>query len=173
MEVKFVIYIIGGILYFFYKKSQESKKKADPLPQPQEKASEEPKRTKPAYNPLDEVRQELQRKAAAVEAKRNLSTPVPKPVQSVQRVSIPKEILIHEKKKATFGEGANDAPVYERELLESEKTVRGDVRLKNEGIYRVETMEEARALADDTTTADYEFDAKQAFIGSLIFEKKF
>jgi hypothetical protein len=96
-------------------------------------------------------------------------------VQTTSQKPIPpKDLFIKEKKKATFGEGANDAPIYEREETQWDRTARGgDIKLKNEGIYRVETMEEARALADNPEETTYDFDAKQAFIGSLIFERKF
>lgn len=172
MEVKLIIYIVGGILYFLYKRAQEAKKETPPATETNEQAPAEPKPIRPpAYNPMDELRRELQRKQAAAEAQKRLSAP--QPLQTAQRVSQPKEILIHEKKTATFGEGANDAPVYERELLEPEKTVRGNIKLKNEGVYKIETMEEARASADDTGVTEYEFDAKQAFIGSVIFERKY
>ncbi|GEM_PF-1852089 len=177
MEIKFIIYIVGGILYFLYKKTQDDKK-AVPPPQPkteEQQAAPEPKPVRPpANNPLEELRREAKRRQDALEAQKKLSTPAaPQPILSSQKTNIPKDIFLHEKKKATFGEGANDAPVYERGVNAPEKIVRGDVRLKNEGIYRVETMEEARALADDAAFEEYEFDAKQAFIGSVIFERKF
>jgi hypothetical protein len=177
MEIKVVIYIIGGILYFLYsvgKKAQEKEKQksaANPpvtTTEPETVAKPKPIRP-PAYNPLEDVMREVKRKQEAIEAQKKLATPQP----TFQKSSPPKDILIHEKKKATFGEGANDSPVYERDLVASEKTVRGDIKLKNEGVYRVETMEEARALADTVETSEYEFDAKQAFIGSIIFERKY
>ena len=140
----------------------------------QQSATPEPKSVRPpANNPLEELRREAKRRQDALDAQKKLSTPAAQPILSSPKANTPKEIFLHEKKKATFGEGANDSPVYEREPVGPEKIVRGDVRLENEGIYRVETMEEARALADDTAVIEYEFDAKQAFIGSLIFERKF
>jgi hypothetical protein len=178
VEVKLIIYIVGGIIYFVYtmmKKANAQKNAIPPLPNttgPDTSTQSRPIKP-PASNPLEEVMAEIRRKQALAEAqKRTVSTQQAKPQPTFQK-STPKDIFIHEKKKATFGEGANDAPVYEREVLPSEKIVRGDIKLKNEGIYRVETMEEARALADNTETSTYDFDAKQAFIGSLIFERKF
>ena len=175
-----IIYIIGGILYFLYKvgkNAQEKEKAAKTTPNttaPETEAPATPKPIRPpAYNPLEEVMREVKRKQEAIEAQKKLSSPKPAQSTIFQKSAPQKDILVHERKKATFGEGANDAPVYERDLVESEKIVRGDIRLKNEGIYRVESMEEARALADVVETSDYEFDAKQAFIGSVIFERKY
>jgi hypothetical protein len=178
MEAKLVIYIIAGIIYFVYtmvKKANEQKNSTPPPPRttsPDTSTQSRPIKP-PASNPLEEVMAEIRRKQALAEAQKKIVTAQQTKPQPTFQKSAPKDIFIHEKKKATFGEGANDAPVYERELLPSEKTVRGDIKLKNEGVYRVETMEEARALADNPETTVYDFDAKQAFIGSLIFERKF
>ena len=174
---KLIIYAIGGVLYFLYtawKKSQEPQKPA-PKPQPQNETpvNTQPKPVKPTFSStLEEIRQEIKQKQTEAE-KQNKPLTIPRAQPIVQKTTPAKDLFIHEKKKATFGQGADDAPVYEREVPASEKIVRGDIKLKNEGIYRVETMEEARALADKTEESSYEFDAKQAFIGSIIFERKF
>jgi hypothetical protein len=176
VEVKLIIYIIGGVLYFFYKKMQDDKKKAaeNTAPVNDEPQTEAPKPVSaPARNPLDDLRRELKRQQEAAEAQKKLSIPPPQPFQTSQKANTPKDIFIHEKKKATFGEGANDAPVYERDISPSEKTVRGDIKLKNEGVYRIESLEEAKTGNDDAEAEAYVLDAKQAFIGSVIFERKF
>jgi hypothetical protein len=175
---KLIIYAIGGILYFLYtawKKQQEPQKPVPKsVPQTEAPVENEPRPIRPpAHIPFKEAIAEEKRKQAAAEARKKLSTTTQTAQTVFQKPAQPKDIFIHEKKKATFGQGADDAPVYERDVPASEKIVRGDIKLKNEGIYRVETMEEARALADNTDVSVYEFDAKQAFIGSVIFERKF
>ena len=174
MEIKFIIYIVGGILYFFYKKTQDAKKNVPPPVNEPAQTTQQPRPIKPpAYNPLEEAGRELQRRQAAAEARKKAAMPERKPLLTAQKADTPKDIFIREKKQATFGQGADDAPVYEDELPVSAKMERRNIRLENEGIYKVETMEEARALADQVAVSDYDFDAKQAFIGSIIFERKY
>lgn len=86
-----------------------------------------------------------------------------------------KDILIHEKKGKQFQEGiSNYESTYERELTAEDKIVRGDLKIENEGVYRIESMaeQEAREAAELANTA-YSFNAREAIIGSIILERKF
>lgn len=173
------MYAIAGVLYFLYtigKKAQE-KEKEEAAKRKAAQGDSAPKQvtvSPPVAKPFDEVMREQKRQQAAKEARQKALEQKPKPLTTFQqKKEQPKDIFIKEKKKATFGQGVLDAPVYEDEVVENENNKRGDIRLVNEGIYKVQTMEEARAEADVTAGADYEFDAKQAFIGSVIFERKY
>ena len=175
MEIKVIVYIIAGILYFFFsmkKKMDEKNKKSVPV---NEAEPEKPKTVSPPSadsKSMQEVLREIKRKQAEQDAKKNLNTP--KPVaQKVKKVTQPAELLIREKKAATFGEGKTDEPVYEDLYGGRATNQRGDIRLENEGIYKIQTMEEAREEADKEVMVDYAFDAKQAFIGSIILERKY
>ncbi len=169
---KIIIYTISGVLYFLYtawKKSQQQKPAPKQHPPTQAPQNNTPTPIKPTFSStLDEIQQEIKQKQAAAA---NANKPLNKPM--MQKTTQGKDLFVHQKKKATFGQGAEDAPVYVHDVPAAEKVVRGDIQLKNEGIYRVETMEEARELADKTEESSYELDAKQAFIGSVIFERKF
>jgi hypothetical protein len=170
MEPKVIIYIVVGILYFFfsiYKKAQEKKE----LPVPQDTAKPPKPVSPPVAKPLEDIMREVKRKQAEIEAKKKL--PAPKPFVSQQKKA-EKEILVRQVKPATMGEGTSEnQPVYERELTSEEKIPRGNIHLKNEGTYRVQTMEEAQTESDYHRDYVFELDARQAFIGSVIFERKF
>ena len=79
-----------------------------------------------------------------------------------------KELFIHEKKKASFGSGAADAPIFEP-TKDEENIFEKDNRISNETAYHLPSIATANA-ADESA---FEFDAKQAFIGTIIFERKF
>jgi hypothetical protein len=155
VEGKLIIYLIIGVIYFLYsigKKVEENKNTT---------TSDEPKPVSPpAANPLEEIMREIKRKQAEAEAKKKASMPSPRPLTS----STPKkEILIHEKQKGVFAEGN-----YERYLTDEEKTERGKLQIENEGIYKIKSLGE-----EEEEQPAFEFDARNAIIGSIIFERKF
>ena len=172
MEFKVIIYIVIGVLYFLYSmgKKVEEKKKAssssDNAPPVSKPVSP------PVANPLEDIMRELKRKQA--EAQKKAATPQPKPLTTYQQKKPQKEILVRETKRTTFAEGSTDyEPVYQRELTAEEKIERGNIRLKNEGIYKTQTIEEAQIESDANRDFAFELDARQAFIGSVIFERKY
>ncbi|MES2620943.1 MAG: hypothetical protein V4615_08825 [Bacteroidota bacterium] len=174
MEFKVIIYIIAGVLYFIYtmnKKVQEGKQSKlppDASPAPAKPVSP------PATNPLEDIMREIKRKQAQAEAQKKASLPQPKPLTTYQQKKPQKDILIREVKKAAMVEGASAyEPVYERAITEEEKIHGKDIRLKNEGIYKVQTIEELQTETEADKNYAYNLDVRQAFIGSIIFERKY
>ena len=165
MEFKAIAYIILGIVYFIYtmnKKVQENKK---PTPTNDDSAPAPKPVTPPAANPLDEIMREIKRQQAEAEAKKKAAAPQPKPLTTFQQKKEPKEILIHQKQKGVFMEGN-----YERGLTDEEKIERGKLKIENEGIYKIKSVEEMEA---EESGAAFQLDARNAIIGSIIFERKY
>lgn len=170
MEFKIIVYIIIGIIYFIY---SITKKKQETKPTPQGKAKPV---SPPVNNTLEDILNEIKRKQAEHEKAQQQKTQ-PKPqvsTQPVYRSKPAKDILVHEKKKKVTEEGTNYESVFEREVTDEEKIERGNIKLANEGIYRIETVEEieARETADKELVA-IQLDPRNAIIGSIIFERKF
>ncbi|MCX6199974.1 MAG: hypothetical protein NTY88_12270 [Bacteroidetes bacterium] len=157
MEGKLIIYLIIGVVYFLYsigKKVEANKKSATSTPDETKPVSP------PVANPLEEIMREIKRKQTEADAKKKASMPSPKPLTS----SIPKkELLIHEKQKGVFAEGN-----YERFLTDEEKVERGKLQIENEGIYKIKPIGE-----EEEEQTGFELDARNAIIGSIIFERKF
>lgn len=168
MEFKVIIYIVIGIIYFIYtalKKKEET---------PVTGTGKQKPVTPPAYNPLEEVMKEIQRKQAAEQAKKTIQQK-PKPTLKPQPArTTGKDVLLHEKKVAAFQEGSGSLEsVYERELTDEEKIERGNLKIENEGVYKVESMEELEARESKQQSYAYNFDARNAIISSIILERKF
>jgi hypothetical protein len=170
VEFKVIVYIIIGIIYFIY---SVSKKKAEEN-QPSSGPAKQKPVTPPAFNPLEEVMKEIQRKQAAEQAKKTIqqkpkTSPTPKVSKTTGR-----NVLVSEKKVTTFQEGIGSIEsIYERELTDEEKIERGNLKIQNEGAYKIETLEEAVAKEQSQRTYEYEFDARNAVISSIILERKF
>lgn len=165
MEFKAIAYIIMGIVYFIYsmnKKAQENKKSTSSTTD----STSVPKPvTPPAANPLDEIMREIKRKQAESDAAKKAATSQPKPLTSFQQKKEPKEILIHEKQKGVFAEGN-----YERGLTEEEKIERGKLKVANEGIYKIKSVEE---MDIEESEATFQLNMRDAVLGSIILERKF
>ncbi|MCS6934817.1 MAG: hypothetical protein NZM35_06685 [Chitinophagales bacterium] len=187
MEFKVIIYIIIGILYLLYsvgKKAQENKNRR--APKSTGKPSTPPTAS-PSPNPLDEILRELER--AKTESAKSTSgagktiTPTAtqqpkkpdKPTRSVRgTLQKSKDILLHEKPVEVFEEGVtNTFSQYERELTEEEKIERGTLRIKNEGAYKIETLEEMDTREKAVSSEPFSFDIRNAIISSVILERKF
>lgn len=170
MEFKIIVYIIIGIIYFIY---SITKKKQETKPTPQGKAKPV---SPPVNNTLEDILNEIKRKQAEHEKAQQQKTQ-PKPqvsTQPVYRSKPAKDILVHEKKKKVTEEGTNYESVFEREVTDEEKIERGNIKLANEGIYKIETVEEAEARSlVEGTTSNLQMDPRDAFLGSIIFERKF
>lgn len=168
MEFKVLIYVIGGILYFVYtivKKNQENKAAANE----QQTTSESKPVSPPVANPLEEVMREVRRKQAEIEAQKAKTIAPPKQVTKTlpkpQPKTQPREILIHEKQKGVFAEGN-----YERDLTDEERIERGKLKIENEGIYRIKSIEETEVEESD---ASFKLDIRNAIIGQVVLERKF
>lgn len=174
MEFKVIIYIIIGVLYFLYtigKKVEEKRRTSSP---PDNTPPVSRPVSPPVTNPLEDIMREIKRKQAAAEAQKKLSTPQPKPLTTYQQKKALKAIPVREVKRTALAEGTTDyEPVYQREVTEEEKIHSGNIRLENEGIYKVQTIEEAQQESDTNRDFAFELDARQAFIGSVIFERKY
>lgn len=170
MEFKVIVYIVIGIIYFIY---SVSKKKAEENQTPVGPAKQKPV-TPPAFNPLEEVMKEIQRKQAAEQARKTIQQK-PKPAAQTKPLKTKgRDVLVSEKKVTAFEEGIGSMEsVYERELTDEEKIERGNLKIQNEGAYKIDTLEEAAAKEQNQRSYEYEFDARNAVISSIILERKF
>ncbi len=165
MEFKTIIYIVIGIIYFIYsvtKKAQENKQQTpvNSNPTPTTKPV-----SPPAANPIDDIMREIKRRQAEAEAQKKVNTPQPKPLNAPKQKTQPKEILIHQKQKGVFAEGN-----YERGLTDEERIERGKLKIENEGIYKIKSVEEMDV--EETETA-FQLNMRDAIVGSVILERKF
>lgn len=166
MELKVILYILFAVIYFVYSISKKAaEKKNNPVPQKQKTV------TPPAAKTLEDILEEIKRTQAKTEP---VKIPKPKPASKpVAQQYKGKDILVHEKKKTVFEEGkTNYESVFERDLTDEDKIERGNIKLENKGIYRIETIEEAEARALEEQTS-FRLDVRQAIIGSIVFERKF
>lgn len=167
MEFKVIVYIIVGIIYFIVsmkKKADEQKAKA-PKTQPEIKPS--------TRNPIEQILEEIKKQQAAEAAKKLQSKPVAKTTTSKSTPLVKKVGKSTVGTIAAFEEGrSNFESAYQRPLTDEEKVERGTLKVANEGIYKIETIEEAEARAEQEATA-YQLNAREAVIGSIILERKF
>ena len=174
MEAKVIFYVLAGIGYVIYSVYKAATKKGEDAPAPNAPKQVQPK----AANPFEEISRELKRKQAEADAKRwqmEQQAKAKKQAPKVKTSTKPADLLVHEKKSTLFQEGvSNYESTYERPLLEEDKIERGKLKVENEGVYRIESIEEeeARKAASQTGT-DYTFDARNAIISSIILERKF
>jgi hypothetical protein len=154
---------VGYVIYTLVKKSQESK----PKPQQQNRPTTTPRTTvsPPVSNPLDDLMREIKRKQAEAEAAKAKQAMAsrPKPLTGNQPKKEPKELLVREKQKGAFTEGN-----YERDLTAEERIERGKLKVANEGIYKIKSVEEM-----EEEERGYELDIRSAIIGSMILERKY
>ncbi len=178
MEGKLIIYIIIGVLYFLYslgKKAEQKKQEAQAKNKPASTTTTTT--TAEAPSTLEDIIREIKRKQAEIEQKKAEATK-PKPAYQKQPVQKPqpkpqRDILVHEKKKPAQVEGFSSyESVFERELTDEEKIERGNIKLANEGIYRIETLDEVTAREEAEAKAN-QINIRDAVIGSLILERKY
>lgn len=188
-----VIFIIIAIVYYLYSKGKKAQEEQQQKQQrrtttgtsPYEQ-SQQPKNEKT----IDEILRDLQQQIESANQPQQQAQPkqetyttysIPeeqvveyKPVvekQVEQYTSKSTDILLHERKMRDMayeeGKGGYE-PVYERELTDEEKIERGNLKLQNEGAYKIETEEEIAAHNEA-----YFFDARQALISSIILERPY
>lgn len=204
MEFKVILYIVGGVAYFIYTAVKAAKDKqaqnADkpkpvqaPAANPFEEITRELKnrrieqeaqkrrdtqQPKHIPAPVGEVSNQTRRAQNDIESKKRRDLQQSELVTRKQpfdgKVKA-KDVLVHEKKSAIFQEGvSNYESTYERELTAEDKIERGNLKISNEGVYRIETIEEQMARENaERASASYNFDARDAMIGSIILERKF
>lgn len=168
MEFKAIAYIILGIAYFAYsinKKYQEDKERKRQAPVSNNSAPAPKPVSPPAANPLDDIMREIKRKQAEAEAAKKATTPQPKPLNAPKQKPQPKEILIHQKQQGVFAEGN-----YERGLTDEERIERGKLKIENEGIYKIKSVEE---MDVEEANASFQLNMRDAIVGSVILERKF
>lgn len=170
MEFKVIIYIIAGIVYFVYsfvKKANENKEVKKPASSTPDKQETTPTVRPPVANPMDDILREIKRKQAEAEAKKRAlaQQQQPKPLTRQATKQPPKDILIHQKQKGVFEEGN-----YERDLTLEEKIERGKLKIENEGIYTIKSVEE---MEKEEAAGTFEFDIRNAIVGSVILERKY
>lgn len=178
MEFKVILYIIGGIGYFVYTIVKARKQQAEDAAKSQSKPVANKPVQPPTANPFEEITRELKRKQAEADARRAATQQAqtrPKPVTKTKPAVKPTEVLVREKKSTVFEEGvSNYESTYEREQTAEDKIVRGNLKIENEGVYKIEsiTEQEAREAAEKANPS-YNFNAREAIIGSIIMERKF
>ena len=168
MEFKAIAYIIMGVAYFAYsinKKYQEDKERKREAPAPDNSTPAPKPVSPPVANPLEDIVREIKRKQAEADAAKKAATPQPKPLTTFQQKKEPKELLIHQKQKGVFAEGN-----YERGLTDEEKIERGKLKIENEGIYKIKSVEELEVEESD---AAFQLNMRDAIVGSVILERKF
>lgn len=175
MEFKVIVYVVLGILYFLYtigKKVQEGKKQSGNAPQTTD--TESGQQSKPEYqpvsppvaNPLDEIMREIKRKQAEADAQKAKAVlQQAKAAANPKTKQQPKEMLVHQKQKGVFAEGN-----YERDLTDEEKIERGKLKIENEGIYKIKSVEETGVEESESA---FNLDIRNAIIGQVILERKF
>ena len=109
--------------------------------------------------------EEAKRKQAEAEAAKKATTPQPKPLNAPKQKPQPKEILIHQKQQGVFAEGN-----YERGLTDEERIERGKLKIENEGIYKIKSVEE---MDVEEANASFQLNMRDAIVGSVILERKF
>ncbi len=169
MEPKVIFYIIIGILYFLYSMSKKAEEKKNVGTPPKQKPVTPP-------GSFGDIFQEIKRMQAAEEAKkRPVEKPLVKPMPTAQPViDKGKEVFLHERKvKTDLLDSTWEETVYERDATPEEKSDVGKLKLANEGIYKIETIEEAEAREMQEYELSYKFNARDALIGSIILERKY
>jgi hypothetical protein len=158
MELKVIIYIIIGVGYFIYsaykKVNDEKGKVAKP------KAANPPASKPKPKSWLEEMVEKMQQEA---EKAKQQTTPQPKVKPQKQRPLRQKDLIVQEVGyNRTFEEDTSGEVVYERPLTSEEI-------LHNERMRA--SKPEAIEIFEEETTAS--INAREAFIGSIIFERKF
>ncbi len=161
MDFKVIVYIVLGVGYFIYsayKKVNEGKE------QPAK-----PKRTNVPTTPnlpkpkswLDETIERMQQEAE--KAKQQTTSPQKIKTQK-QRPLAKRDLIVHEvKRDSLFEEGTSSGEaVYERPLTSEE--ILHNERMRASKTVEIEVIEEASAIS---------INPREAFIGSVIFERKF
>ncbi len=147
MELKIIIYIIGGILYFLYQRSKADTKDMTTIP---------PKKKKKTF--FDEVIEQL-----------NQSQPPPKEIlkpidkskfgANTQKITKGKDIFVTETVNSSFTEGYSSFKTYDTPIFDE------GGRIVPTDTLEVEELEQRNA--------DFEFDARKAVIYSTVFERKY
>lgn len=147
MELKVIIYIIGGILYFLYQRNKAESKDMTSIPPQKKKKSL-----------FDEVMEEFNKDHSAP---REILKPIAKPSfgGNAQKITKGKDIFTTEKINHDFTEGYSSFKTY-------------DTPVFDEGgrIVATDTLEVEEL---DPRDSDFEFDARKAVIYSTIFERKY
>lgn len=157
MEPQTLIYIIAGIGYFIYsiwKANQERNKQQAKSPQQQ----------KPLTPPstFGDILREIKKQQELAEAKKQPTVSAP----------VVKEHTHIKPKRESIQEEMNRAALAEERAVQgaTAEVQRIEESRKERELYHIKTEEE-QAAADEFTK--YQFDARQAFIGSVIFERKY
>ncbi len=160
MEFKTIVYLILGVAYFAYSAYKNAKTKEVEKP----KHSSKPAAPKPK-NWLDEAIEKMQQEAEKAKQQaqpRAKPFQQPKPAASKQSRNLARETLVREvSSHQPFEEGEFAGATYERPLTAEEI-------LHNERMRAAQNIEIV-AVEEETSSIN----AREAFIGSLIFERKF
>lgn len=160
-----------AVIYFFYtigKRVEESKKEKAQQPA-------QPKQQPAPRSTFEQILEEIKRQQAELEKK---AQPTPKPVQKSTPKPVKKtgrDIIVHQKPVPVLEEGStNFEAVYEREITAEEKIERGTLKVKNEGVYKIESIQEMeerekQELADNS----FVFNPRNAIISQIVLERKF
>ena len=151
MEFKVIVYILLGIGYFIYsadKKVDEAQVKAPKPKRPAQPVTPKPKSW------LDETIEKMQQEAEKAKQQTVLTKPKPQPR---------KNIIVHEVATSpAFEEGTDAEKKYQRELTSEE--ILHNERMRAAQVVVMEEASEQQPVA---------INPREAFIGSVIFERKF
>jgi hypothetical protein len=154
MEEKSIFYIVVAIGYVLYSLYQKGTKE-------QEKQSAQKQSPKPVSPPARSV---FEQALEEIKQQKEITKPKPEPIRPAAKQQ-PKDIFVKQKVNPAFEEGKTAYNLYEREATKEEQRIDADIK------ERADSFQKAFAM-DEAEESKFEFDARQAFISSLIFERK-
>lgn len=163
MEFKVIVYIIIGIIYFIYSIKNKAKQTKENSP------TESDKPVSPPVSSWEDILKELQKKQEEATTKQQPQSRMP-----TAREFKGAGAKMYPETKPTKAKASDKKPAYKGVLTEESNIERGTLVLENEGVYKVESIQEmeAREKAEMEANA-YRFDAREALIGSIVMERKF
>lgn len=153
MDFKVILYIIFGIGYFIYTSYTKAKEEEA------KKTPKAPKQPSTFDEVMKRIQQELQEKSQPTMPKPAINTP-----KKQESFSSKNKGLLQEKAPYNYEEGFAEEAKYERPLTSEEI-------LYNERMKVINAKQEE--IIQEETTEPYNFIAREAMIGSIIFERKF
>jgi len=160
MEFKVIVYIVLGVGYFLYSAYKKVNEEKEQAPKPKRinapTTSTQPK----PKSWLDETIEKMQQEAD--KAKQQTASPQKIKTQK-QRPLAKRDLIVHEvKRDSAFEEGTSGEAVYERPLTSEE--ILHNERMRAAQSVEIEVIEEETSI---------HINPREAFIGSVIFERKF
>lgn len=160
VELKIIFYIVIGIGYFIfsaYKKVQEESAKQNT----NKRKVVSPKQSTTFDEVVEQMKREMQTRKVTQQKKSYSPAKTQPKSQTIYHP--PNQILVQEKQSNFFEEGNAAEPEYERALTAEE--ILHNERMKAAQSVKLENISDGES--------GYELNVREAFIGSIIFERKF